>query len=278
MRGPVAPTQREEPFALLRDESVKLARTRPTERAHLETVDRGGVAEALNAPRGARPGVVALAQEPNGACLGGESGTLSGPHVIPQSSAEPGLAGGSRTASRGANGALPGACPAGRGGCCEANSFSFDEASVLGTASLRMGWRKGCSRDDSAHCPQASASAVRGVSTTSRKLKCTFVPDDPRVTPLPDLRPQVRSIETAFEAMSAWGPDHFMVRAWQATDRLLWIVALAHMLMRLALHTVGKLAGAIGLDSVCHLEAWIQLQLWSYVETGGRVLGLGMYG
>lgn len=32
--------------------------------------------------------------------------------------------------------------------------------------------------------------------------------------------------ETAFETMHGWGKDRFMVRSFDAIDRLLWIVAL----------------------------------------------------
>lgn len=89
------------------------------------------------------------------------------------------------------------------------------------------------------------------------------------------------AIETAFETMHAWGQDRFMVRSFQAIDRLLWIVALAHALVVLALRdgklaafrdqarrllrlqavvgrrlTVGKLAEAIGLDFARHRRAW----------------------
>jgi hypothetical protein len=73
--------------------------------------------------------------------------------------------------------------------------------------------------------------------------------------------------------MKAWGLGRFMVRSWQAIDRLLWLVAVAYavlvaaaragplavlrdqataLLKRLAVFgrrlTVGKLAEAIGLD------------------------------
>jgi hypothetical protein len=89
------------------------------------------------------------------------------------------------------------------------------------------------------------------------------------------------AIETAFETMKAWGLERFMVRTWQAIDRLLWIVALAYALVLLALHdqrlarlrqqagsllwqwavlgrrlTPGKLAEAIGLDFTRHRRAW----------------------
>jgi hypothetical protein len=89
------------------------------------------------------------------------------------------------------------------------------------------------------------------------------------------------SIETGFETMKGWGLGRFMVRAWQAIDRLLWIVAVAYVLLVLALRapsltilreqairllkrlavlgrrlTVGKLAEALGLDFNRHRRAW----------------------
>lgn len=89
------------------------------------------------------------------------------------------------------------------------------------------------------------------------------------------------AVESAFETMHAWGQDRFMVRPWEAIDRLLWIVALAYALAVLALQdgklagfrkqvvavlkrlsvlgrclTVGKLAEAIGLDHSKHKVAW----------------------
>ena len=89
------------------------------------------------------------------------------------------------------------------------------------------------------------------------------------------------AIETGFETMHAWGQDRFMVRSFQAIDRLLWIVGLAHALMVLALRdgklagfrdqakrllkrqavlgrrlTVGKLAQAIALDFSRRRRAW----------------------
>lgn len=131
-----------------------------------------------------------------------------------------------------------------------------------------------------------------------------FVPDDPHMDPLTlvttfpihslsraqrimELYAQRWAIETAIETMSAWGLDRFMVHSWRAIDRLLWIVALAYMLMRLALHggrylrafrkqcwsiikqlaalgrgyTLGKLAEAIGLDYIYHPHAWFSLRL-----------------
>ena len=92
------------------------------------------------------------------------------------------------------------------------------------------------------------------------------------------------SIETAFETLKGWGLDRFMVRSWQAIDRLLWIFPLAYLLLRLAQRsptlarfrsqatvllkrlavlgrrlTVGKLAQAIGLDFTRHTRAWARL-------------------
>jgi|SRR6266536_766444 len=93
-------------------------------------------------------------------------------------------------------------------------------------------------------------------------------------------------IETAFETMKAWGLERFMVRAWGAIDRLLWIVALAYALVVLALQdrrllrlhaqagtllhqwtvlgrrlTPGKLAEALGLDYSAHCRAWTAVWL-----------------
>jgi hypothetical protein len=92
------------------------------------------------------------------------------------------------------------------------------------------------------------------------------------------------SIETAFETLKGWGLDRFMVRSWQAIDRLLWIFTLAYVLLLLAQRspalkrfraqatvllkrravlgrrlTVGKLAQAIGLDFTRHSRAWARL-------------------
>ena len=89
------------------------------------------------------------------------------------------------------------------------------------------------------------------------------------------------SIETGFESMKAWGLGRFMVRTWQAIDRLLWLVAVAYALLVVAVRdgplailraqavtllqrlavlgrrlTVGKLAEAIGLDHQRHRRAW----------------------
>lgn len=95
------------------------------------------------------------------------------------------------------------------------------------------------------------------------------------------------TIATAFETMHAWGQDAFMVRAWTAIDRLLWVLALAYALLVLALTlcsfgrlraqaiallqrlrvvgdhlTVGKLADAIGLDYQRHARAWTHAWLF----------------
>jgi hypothetical protein len=88
------------------------------------------------------------------------------------------------------------------------------------------------------------------------------------------------SIESAFEMMHGWRQDRFMVRSFDAIDWLLWIVAIAHTLMLLALRvgkltsfceetkrllkqvalgrrlTVGKLAEAIRLDFAKHRRTW----------------------
>ena len=94
------------------------------------------------------------------------------------------------------------------------------------------------------------------------------------------------SIETAFETMKAWGLGRFMVRRWQAIDRLLWLVAVAYALLVVAARdgplailreqaiallkrlavlgrylTVGKLAEAIGLDYQHHRRAWTTVWL-----------------
>ena len=94
------------------------------------------------------------------------------------------------------------------------------------------------------------------------------------------------SIETAFETMKAWGLGRFMVRTWQAIDRLLWLVAVAYALLVVAARagplailrdqavtllkrlavlgrrlTVGKLAEAIGLDYQRHRHAWTTVWL-----------------
>lgn len=94
------------------------------------------------------------------------------------------------------------------------------------------------------------------------------------------------AIETSFETMKAWGLGRFMVRAWQAIDRLLWVVAVAYALLVVALRappltilrdqaeallkrlavlgrrlTVGKLAEAIGLDYARHHRAWTTVWL-----------------
>ena len=94
------------------------------------------------------------------------------------------------------------------------------------------------------------------------------------------------TIETGFETLKAWGLGRFMVRRWQAIDRLLWIVASAYTVLLLLLHaprltrlryqagallrqqavlgrylTVGKLAEALGLDFPHHRRAWAAVWL-----------------
>jgi hypothetical protein len=92
------------------------------------------------------------------------------------------------------------------------------------------------------------------------------------------------AIETAFETMKAWGLEQFMVRQWDAIERLLWIVAVAYALATLALYlralarfraqaygvlqrwsavkrwlTVGKVAEALGYDYHHHPRAWTRV-------------------
>jgi hypothetical protein len=119
--------------------------------------------------------------------------------------------------------------------------------------------------------------------TTDPLVLATTLPVDT----LADVKGVVRvyswrwAIETGFETMKAWGLERFMVRSWQAIDRLLWVVALAYALLVVALRdgpqailreqatallkrlaalgrrlTVGKLAEAIGLDYARHRRAW----------------------
>jgi hypothetical protein len=119
--------------------------------------------------------------------------------------------------------------------------------------------------------------------TTAPLVLATTLPSDT----LADVKGIVRvyswrwSIETGFETMKGWGLGRFMVRKWQAVDRLLWLVAIAYALLVVALRappltilraqatkllkrlavlghrlTVGKLAEAIGLDYAHHRRAW----------------------
>lgn len=94
------------------------------------------------------------------------------------------------------------------------------------------------------------------------------------------------AIETGFETMKAWGLEQFMVRQWEAIERLLWIVTLAYVLATLALYqaaltrfreqamallrqwgavkrwlTVGKVAEAVGYDFHHHQRAWSRIWL-----------------
>ena len=120
-------------------------------------------------------------------------------------------------------------------------------------------------------------------STTAPLVLATTLP----VETLADVKGVVRvyswrwAIETAFETMKAWGLGRFMVRSWQAIDRVLWLVAVAYALLVVAARdgplaifreqavallkrlavlgrrlTVGKLAEAIGLDYQRHRRAW----------------------
>ena len=86
--------------------------------------------------------------------------------------------------------------------------------------------------------------------------------------------------------MKGWGLARFMVRRWQAIDRLRWVVAVAYALLVVAARdgplailreqaitllkrlavlgrrlTVGKLAEAIGLDFHRHRRAWASVWL-----------------
>lgn len=90
------------------------------------------------------------------------------------------------------------------------------------------------------------------------------------------------AIESGFEMLKAWGLGRFMVRQWQAIDRLLWIVAVAYALATIALYvphlatlrqqavqclqrwgacgrrlSVGKLAEALAIDFRHHRRAWL---------------------
>jgi len=94
------------------------------------------------------------------------------------------------------------------------------------------------------------------------------------------------SVETGFETMKAWGLGRFMVRKWEAIDRLLWIVAVAYAVMVVAHRhvrlgrlreqavalikqasvfgrklTIGKLAEALTLDYADHRRAWANARL-----------------
>lgn len=165
--------------------------------------------------------------------------------------------------------------------------------------------------DGPAPCRVRAARATIRFSRTGRQADCIeatlnfveLVPPDPDrdslvlATTLPVARlaeckavawlySQRWAIETAFETMKAWGLERFMVRAWQAIDRLLWIVAVAYALIVLALHdprlvrlraqatallwhfavlgrrlSPGKLAEALGLDFVRHRRAWTAVWL-----------------
>ncbi len=121
---------------------------------------------------------------------------------------------------------------------------------------------------------------------TTPLVLATTLPVEP-LTPLAAIKGVVRvyamrwAIETAFETMKAWGLGRFMVRSWQAIDRVLWLVAIAYALLVVATRdgpltilraqvilllkrlatpsrqfTVGKLAEAIGLDYQRHRRAW----------------------
>ncbi len=94
------------------------------------------------------------------------------------------------------------------------------------------------------------------------------------------------AVECGFETMKSWGLEAFMVRSWQAIDRLLRVVAIAYTLMVLAVYnsalralrrqatallkcegvlgrrlTPGKLAEAVRLDHSRHHRAWTSVWL-----------------
>jgi hypothetical protein len=170
-------------------------------------------------------------------------------------------------------------------------------------------WNGG--EDGPTRCRVRAAQATIRFSRSGRQADYTeaslhfveLVPLDPRreslvlATPLPTgtlaecrgvawVYAQRWAIETAFETMKAWGLERFMVRAWQAIDRLLWIVALAYALIVLALHdprltrlcqqarallwrltvlgrhlSPGKLAQALGWDYLRYHRAWTAVWL-----------------
>jgi len=43
------------------------------------------------------------------------------------------------------------------------------------------------------------------------------------------------AVESGFETMKGWGLEKFMVRQWEAIDRLVWLVGVAYALATLAL-------------------------------------------
>jgi hypothetical protein len=129
---------------------------------------------------------------------------------------------------------------------------------------------------------------VPGDGTTDPLVVATTLPVDT----LADVSGVVRvyawrwAIESGFETMKAWGLGRFMVRTWQAIDRLLWLVAVAFALLVVAARagplailreqavallkrlavvgrrlTVGKLAEAIALDFTRHRRAWASVWL-----------------
>jgi hypothetical protein len=116
--------------------------------------------------------------------------------------------------------------------------------------------------------------------TTDPLVLVTTPPVDPLVASRGSARGSAwrRSGETTFATRKARG--RFLVRAWRAIDRRLWVVAVASALLVLTLRapplairrdqatalrkrlaalgrrlTVGKLAEAIGLDYACHRRA-----------------------
>ncbi len=92
--------------------------------------------------------------------------------------------------------------------------------------------------------------------TTEPLVLATTLP----VATLADVKGVVRvyawrwAIESGFETMKAWGLGRFMVRSWQAIDRLLWTVAVAFALLVVAARD-GPLPSSASRPSGCS-SAW----------------------
>jgi hypothetical protein len=145
-----------------------------------------------------------------------------------------------------------------------------------------------------------SCSGRKADTTAAVMTFVELVPDHPKLDPLvlattlpvggrfdvqgiAHVYAQRWSIESAFETMKSWGLEAFMVRAWVAIERVLWLVALAYALATLVLYdescgrmrrqlervlkvggvvgrrlTVGKVAEGLGLDYRQHRRAWLR--------------------
>ena len=146
---------------------------------------------------------------------------------------------------------------------------------------------------------RSSCSGRKADTTAAVMTFVELVPDHPKLDPLvlattlpvggrfdvqgiAHVYAQRWSIESAFETMKSWGLEAFMVRAWTAIERVLWLVALAYALATLVLYdescgrmrrqlervlkvggvvgrrlTVGKVAEGLGLDERQHRRAWL---------------------